>query len=264
MNRELEEAKRLAVGAGAILMEHYRGGGTVDWKGPGDPVTIADRSASEYIVSNLKSAFPDHAVLSEEAPDDLVRLDRSHVWMVDPMDGTREFIEHRDEFSVMIGLAVDGVPAVGAVYQPTAGKLYYAATGMGAFLEIGGRTTQLNVSPETVASNLILAVSRSHRSARVDAVGQRLRITQTISSGSVGLKVGLIAEARAHLYLHMGNRTHLWDTCGPDAILREAGGRLTDVSGAPLLYQGSNHENMNGIIASNGVIHDRAVTAVQS
>jgi 3'(2'), 5'-bisphosphate nucleotidase len=226
-------------------------------------VTAADRSASEYIVSNLKRAFPAHAVLSEEAVDDLIRLERSHVWMVDPMGGTREFIEHRDEFSVMIGLAVDGVPTVGAVYQPTKKKLYYAASGMGAFLEVEGAVTPLHVSSESSTAKMILAVSRSHRSSRVDSISERLQIKDSITSGSVGLKVGLICEARAHLYLHTGGRTHLWDTCGPDAILREAGGQMTDLSGAPLSYRGQGHENLNGIVASNGVVHDHIVKTAQ-
>ena len=236
----------------------------MDWKAPGDPVTAADRSASEYIVGNLKRAFPEHAVLSEEAVDDLTRLERSHVWMVDPMDGTREFIEHRDEFSVMIGLAVDGVPAVGAVYQPTSKKLYYAASGMGAFLDNEGVVTPLRVSSESAPSRMIMAVSRSHKSARVDAISGHLQIKESIASGSVGLKVGLICESRAHLYIHTGGRTHLWDTCGPDAILREAGGRMTDVSGAPLSYSGHGHENLNGIIASNGVVHEQVVKTTQA
>ena len=264
MESELEQAKALALGAGEILLKYYLGDGAVHWKAPGDPVTEADRSANEYIVGNLKRAFPKHAVLSEEAPDDLVRLENSHVWMVDPMDGTREFIESRDEFSVMIGLAVNGKPVVGAVYQPTSKRLYYAAAGMGAFLDVNGTVTPLRVSPERVASRMTLAISRSHRSSRVESIRERLRIPETIRSGSVGLKVGLICEARAHLYIHVGDRTHLWDTCGPDAILREAGGRLTDIDGAPLLYKGSGHENLNGIVASNGAIHDRALRVTQA
>src|SRR5689334_22837118 len=136
MENELSIAKSLALEAGSVLLNHYRQSVTVDWKAPGDPVTIADREANLLIVSGLAREFPKHAILSEEAPDDLHRLSASHVWMVDPMDGTREFIERRDEFAVQIGLVVDGVPVLGVVYQPTAKKLYYGARGMGAFLEL--------------------------------------------------------------------------------------------------------------------------------
>ena len=264
MEKELDVARQLAVRAGSILMDYYQQAVTVDWKAPGDPVTAADREASELIVTKLAREFPQHAVLSEEEPDDLNRLDRSHVWMVDPMDGTREFIEHRGEFAVQIGLAVAGVPVLGVVYQPSANKLYYAVKGMGAFLETNGTTIPLHVSREQTASRLTMAVSRSHRSARVDTIRQRLRINNVVRSGSVGLKVGAVCEGRAHLYIHTGGRTYLWDTCGPEAILREAGGHMTDVSNDPLQYDLHELQNLNGLIASNGVIHDRAVQITRS
>jgi len=170
MHRELEVAKNLALGAGNILMDYYKRGISIDWKAPGDPVTAADREASELIVSGVTREFPDHGVLCEEEPDDLSRLQRTHVWMIDPMDGTREFIEDRDEFAVQIGLVVDRTPVLGVVYQPTAGKLYYAARGLGAFLDSGGSVSKLHVSAEQVASRLTIVESRSHRSARVAAI----------------------------------------------------------------------------------------------
>ena len=129
MKNELKVAKKLAVAAGAILLAHYRQGVTVDWKAPNDPVTAADREASDLIVGSLRHEFPEHAVLCEEEPDDLIRLQRSHVWMIDPMDGTREFIAQRDEFAVQIGLVVQGIPVLGVVYQPVTRKLYFAAQG---------------------------------------------------------------------------------------------------------------------------------------
>src|SRR5262245_4780792 len=215
MDKQLETAKRLAKEAGAILMNYYRQSLEIDWKAPGDPVTAADREANELIVRGLAREFPDDAILSEEEPDNLSRLDESHVWMVDPMDGTREFIEHRDEFAVQIGLIVDGVPALGIVFQPTARKLYYAARGMGAFLEQDGATIQLKVSKESVASHMTMAVSRSHRSARIEEIRERLGIPHLLRLGSVGVKIGGLCEGRAHLYVHTGSRTHLWDTCGP-------------------------------------------------
>ncbi len=264
MKKELGTAKNLAIEAGSILLDYYQRGVSIDWKAPDDPVTAADREASSLIVGNLKREFPDHAVLCEEEPDDLARLERSHVWMIDPMDGTREFIAHREEFAVQIGLAVQGTPVLGVVYQPTTRKLYYAAHGLGAFLEIDGSATPLRVSPETIASRMTIAESRSHRSARVQAIRERLHIPESILTGSVGLKIGIICEGRAHLYVHTGRRTHLWDTCGPEAILREAGGRMTDVSNTPLRYDTAEVKNLHGIVATNGVIHARVVSVTQS
>jgi 3'(2'), 5'-bisphosphate nucleotidase len=264
MDKELIAARELARGAGAILMKHYRGSAHVEWKGPGDPVTLADREASEFLVRNLALLFPEHGILSEEETDNCQRLDRSHVWMVDPMDGTAEFIENRHEFAVMIGLAVNGIPIVGAVYQPTIDKLYYAAQGQGAFMEFQGASTPLRVSPERTASRVIIAVSRSHVSSRVSEICDRLQVKESIRMGSVGLKVGLICEARAHLYIHAGDRTNLWDTCGPEVILREAGGRMTDISNLPLRYTGKEVRNPNGLVASNSVMHERAIRVTQA
>ena len=264
MEKELDVAKKLGLGAGSILMNYYKRDVSIDWKAPGDPVTVADREASEFIVSALKREFPDHAVLCEEEPDDLTRLSRSHVWMIDPMDGTREFIENRAEFAVQIGLVVNGTPVLGVVYQPTTKKLYYAAHGLGAFLESDGSVSPLHVSPEQVASRMTIAESRSYRSARVQAIRQRLRIRESILIGSVGLKIGIVCEGRAHVYVHTGHRTHLWDTCGPEAILREAGGKMTGVSNTPLRYDTEEVRNLNGIVVTNGVIHDRVIEVTQS
>jgi 3'(2'), 5'-bisphosphate nucleotidase len=264
MEKELTVAKKLALAAGAILMEHQSKSVSVDWKAPGNPVTEADRAASTFIVSNLKREFPSQGILSEEESDDATRLERAYVWMVDPMDGTKEFIDRRDDFAVQIGLVKEGTPVLGVVYQPAKNKLYYAADGMGAFLQEGEVIKSLKVSAEETPSKLAMAVSRSHRSANIDGILKRLQIDTLIPSGSVGLKVGLICEGRAHLYVHPGGHTHLWDTCAPEAILREAGGRMTDVSNHPLRYDMAEHRNLNGLAATNGVLHHRVIEATQA
>src|SRR5262249_37085201 len=154
--------------------------------------------------------------------------------------------------------------ALGVVYQPTADKLYAASRGAGAFLENRGVTSALRVSAESAALQMTIAMSRSHRSARVDRIASDLRIAQSIRMGGVGLKVGTICEARAHLYIHLGNKTHIWDTCAPEAILTEAGGRMTDAYGDPLDYTQLEVKNPRGVIASNALIHDRVLSIVRS
>src|SRR5262249_4882880 len=151
---------------GAILMTYYQKAISVDWKAPGDPVTAADRDASEFIVTNLRREFPSYGILSEEEADDAAWLEHDPVWMIDPMDGTREFIDHREDFRVQIGLVTEGIPVLGVVYQPVKDKLYYAAPGKGAFMTSAGTTTPMHVSKEQTAARMTLAVSRSHRSAR--------------------------------------------------------------------------------------------------
>jgi 3'(2'), 5'-bisphosphate nucleotidase len=264
MKKELEIAKALAANAGGILIGHYAGKAIVSWKGRGDPVTAADHAASELLVGELKRLFPDDGVLSEEEKDDTTRLNKSRVWIIDPMDGTKEFIDRIGEFAVMVGLAIDGVARLGVVYQPTTEKLYYAVSGQGAFLEEKGVAKPLHVSTETNPSKMCMAVSRSHSSRQVDLIRNRLGIKETIRSGSVGLKVGMICEGRAHLYLHTGSRTNQWDTCVPEIILREAGGQITDAYGEPLLYNNIELRNPHGVIASNGAIHNRIVEIAKS
>ena len=261
MQKELDAAIELAVSAGGLLLEHYEHTPEVAWKGSDDPVTQADRLASGLLIRGLRSRFPHDAIVSEEEPDDPGRCRKSRVWIIDPMDGTTEFIQHRSEFAVMIGLALEGAPVLGVIYQPETQKLYCAADGFGAILKEHGRVVSLRVSREVDLRRMTIALSRSHHSPAVDAVCGRLGIARSIRSGSIGLKVGLICEGRAHLYLDMSGRTSQWDTCAPAALLRAAGGRMTDLKGMPLVYNSPELRHLDGIIASNGTIHDSVVRA---
>lgn len=261
MERELEVAKGLAREAGRRILELYRGDAQIQWKGVDDPVTAADHAANEVIVSELARQFPEDGILAEETPDTAARLDKERVWMIDPMDGTKQFIERIGEFAVMIGLAVEGEARLGVVYQPTSDRLYYAAPGIGAFIEEGWSTKRLHVTQEKDFGKMLIALSRSHHSPTVDRVRKRLGVGGSIRSGSVGLKFGLIAEGRAHLYIHPSGRTNQWDACGPEAILRAAGGVVTDTNGEPLRYNVPEIRNLRGILASNGTRHPELIAA---
>jgi 3'(2'), 5'-bisphosphate nucleotidase len=263
MERELELTKTIAREAGRILMDIYSGEHSVEWKGYDDPVTAADHAANKFIVAELRRHFPDDGILSEEATDDQSRLSKSRVWLVDPMDGTKQFIEHLDEFAVMIGLAVNGKPELGVVFNPATNKMYYAATGLGAYLEEPLTTKRLHVATTSDPAKMAAAMSRSHHSPKVDLIKARLGITQQIQSGSVGLKVGLLAEGRAHVYVHLGAKTNQWDTCAPQVIIEAAGGKMTDRDGQPLQYNSAEIRNLNGVVASNGVIHPRVIEEIK-
>jgi 3'(2'),5'-bisphosphate nucleotidase len=263
MQDELEAAKTLAVGAGAILLEHYSKP-AVYWKEYGNPVTDADRSTSAFLVGKLHKLFPNDGILSEEEPDDPNRLSKSRVWIIDPLDGTMEFIRHVDEFAVMIGLTVDGIARLGVVYQPSTQKLYYAASGSGAFVTENRATRLLQVSSESNPHAMTIALSRSHRSPHTEVLQRELGIANTVCSGSIGLKVGLICEGRAHLYINTSRHTSQWDTCAPDVILHEAGGVMTDLSNTRFRFNAPEVRNLRGVIASNGTIHNRIVDVVQT
>src|SRR5688572_13120549 len=164
MNVELQTAKDLALRSGEMLLKYYAGEPSVEWKGKNDPVTTADRAVSRFIVDALRRHFPNDAILSEEEKDDLDRMTKTRVWVIDPMDGTKEFIARNGEFSVMIGLAVHGVARLGVVFQPTEDKLYYASPQEGAHLTHAGTTRRLQVSETSDLSHATIALSRSHLS----------------------------------------------------------------------------------------------------
>lgn len=262
---EMNVALRLAREAGAAIMQYYGETVRVERKLDVDkehtePVTVADRAANTIIVNGLKREFPDDGILAEESVDTARRLTKSRVWMIDPMDGTNGFIARDGDFAVQIGLAVDGESVLGVVYLPLTDVLYRATRGAGSFVERPElETLRLRASNQSSIAEMRLAASRSHRSPRMDIVKRELGLTKEVQRGSVGVKVGLIVEGQCDLYIHLSPRTKQWDTCAPEVILTEAGGRMTDLFGQPLRYNSPQLQNLNGLVASNGAAHDRII-----
>ena len=219
-------------------------------------MTQADHAANDVIVNGLQREFPADGLLSEETLDTVRRLNLARVWIVDPLDGTKGFIAGNGDFAVQIGLAEEGESVLGVVYQPVPDVLHYAARGAGAWVERPEtETEQLRVSEETDFARMRLAASRNHHSPRMSAVMYALGLREEIRRGSVGIKTGLIVERQCDLYVHLSPRTKHWDTCAPEAILAEAGGRLTDLWGEPLKYNTEDVQNRNGLVAANGAAH---------
>jgi 3'(2'), 5'-bisphosphate nucleotidase len=261
LTQEMQLACGLARAAGAILLRHYRSPFLVEHKvnalDESEEVTAADREANELIVAGLQQEFPGDGILAEESTDNARRLEKDRVWLIDPMDGTKNFIAGNGEFAVQIGLAIGGASVLGVVYQPVRDLLYRAARNRGAWIEEANKPpARLQVSKQTEPSEMILTSSRSHRSPRMAQVVTELGFKKDLRSGSVGVKIGLISEQRADIYLHLSPGTKQWDTCGPEAILAEAGGRMTDLFGAPLRYNRVRIDNRNGIVATNGAAHE--------
>lgn len=255
MKRELEVAREVALEAGRILLEVYATAfQVVEKPGGGGPVTEADQRANAFIVDALQRAFPTDSVVAEESSEEANEGRAERCWYVDPMDGTAEFVERNGMFAVQIGLAVRGEAVVGVVYAPVTGKLYAGIVGGGCVLEQNGETRALKVTPvgpDVDPGKLRLVVSRSHKSKKTELIRRELGITQVIEHGSVGLKCGLVAEGAADLYLHPSDRSYRWDSCGPEAILRAAGGDLRDFGGTRYRYDGSELRNHRGIIAGS-------------
>lgn len=262
LSEEIAFASKLAQEAATIVNTFYVGSSEVRYKSENEPVTEADRSANQHIVTRILAAYPDDGILSEESKDNLIRLERERVWIIDPLDGTKEFIARNGEFSIMIGLAVQGKPVMGVIMQPDPGLLYVGAVNHGAFLHEEGESIPLAVSDKERISQMIMVSSRSHRQQVVDKVRKELHITSERVSGSVGLKVGLISRQLADLYIHPSPGCKEWDICAPAALLQAAGGVITDCWGEPIVFNQRDVRAHNGLLASNGQSHERVVEVV--
>jgi len=269
LQHELDVAKLLARTASETILEHYSREIIAEQKlGVDDhyePVTAADRAASRIIVDGLNAAFPDDAVLSEEEVDDIeFRMLAKRVWIIDPIDGTAGFVKKDGDFAVQIGLAEEGVAVLGIVLLPFHRRLYYATKKGGAFVENDlGETKPVSVSEHLDFGEMTLAFSRNHPSKGISAILENFAFASAVQRGSIGLKIGLIAEREADIYIHLSPRTKLWDTCGPQVILEEAGGKLTDLFGLPFRYDVRDLQNHGGIVATNGVSHDAVIAKLR-
>lgn len=262
LHNELARAVDIARRAGREAMRFYKSSLDVQHKGDiKEPVTQADYAANNVIVAALTREFPDDGLLSEETPDTARRLSKRRVWMIDPLDGTQGFIDCNGDFAVQIGLTIEGVPHLGVVYQPAQDITYYATKGGGCRTQRGddGQASRLRVSDIKDLREIRLAASRSHRSPRMTRIVEEMGFKSEINRGSVGVKVGLIVTAECDLYVHLSPRTKQWDTCAPEIILTEAGGKVTDIFGDELNYNTPDVWNHNGIVASNGACQAEVV-----
>jgi 3'(2'), 5'-bisphosphate nucleotidase len=257
--RELDVARQLAREAGRILLEVYASAfAVVEKEGGRGPVTEADQRANTFLVDALRRAFPQDGVVAEESADTSDAWRFARCWYVDPMDGTREFVDRNGMFAVHVGLAIEAEARVGVVYAPVDDKLWAGVVGGPCTLEAGGVRREVRMRQPPPLADMQLVVSRSHRSRRTDAVRQALGITRVREVGSVGLKCGLLAEGSADLYLHPSPHSYRWDACAPEAVLRAAGGVLTDFSGQPYRYDGRTLQNERGLLGC----HARALAQV--
>ncbi|HSO30885.1 MAG TPA: inositol monophosphatase family protein [Labilithrix sp.] len=256
----------MARGASELVMEVYAGEDLgAELKGPNDPVTRADKEANAFILAEIAKHLPGIPVVAEESDPALFHgFESSPVALfVDPVDGTRDFIAKNGEFCVMIGLAEEGRATVGVVLCPVfQGKrqTFGAAEGIGAFLfdDEGGRTP-IRVATETDLAKVRCAVSRFHRSKSVDEKLAALGVRELVPIGSSGIKGVEIANGHLELYAHPSRgKVKLWDACAPDAIVRAAGGLLTDAHGVPFDYRGAVAQG-EGTVAANPILHAEAV-----
>jgi 3'(2'), 5'-bisphosphate nucleotidase len=245
----LNAVAHIARAAGYAAMRHY-GSTSVQSKGDLSPVTLADHAANDTIIRELRASFPGEPILSEESADCPERLAAERLWIVDPLDGTKEFLAQNGEFAVMIGLAVAGEAVLGVVYMPEDQTLYGAARGMGAWVEHGGQRRPLSRAPLPRGITPRLVVSRSHADPLVAEIKAALRIKHAAPCGSVGIKCSRIATDRSDLYVHAAPHLKEWDTCAPEVLVWEVGGTVSDCLGQPLRYNKPNPAQPHGMMAA--------------
>ena len=249
--RELDVAIELAREAGRSILDVYAEGVEVERKDGHEPVTIADRRADALIRRGLIDAFPADGLLSEETPDDLERLTRRRLWLVDPLDGTKQFIKNIPEFSVMIGLAVEGHAVLGVVHMPVENVTYAAAEGSGCRrIDAEGRAEKLEMRPfEGKLGEARYVMSRSIEGSRTGRVLNAISSAPALHSGSVGRKAALVARGEADAYFTLSTRSRHWDACAAEVIVREAGGVFLTALGEKTVYNTENIRNHQGLMA---------------
>lgn len=248
---ELDLAMSLAKEAGEEILRIYETDFKVEYKDDKSPLTEADKKSNQIIVSAISKNFPEHAVLSEEYDDDKSRLNNEWCWIIDPLDGTKEFLKKNGEFTVNIALAHKGRVVLGIVYIPVKDEMFYAVKGQGAFLEKHGVSKKITVSDRT--SNLVLVKSRSHASEKLQKLidDNKGKIAKDVSSGS-SIKGCLIANGTADIYYRFG-LTMEWDTAAVQCVVEEADGIFRQMDDSEMTYNRENSLNEKGFYILNKI-----------
>jgi myo-inositol-1(or 4)-monophosphatase len=246
--REREVAVAAAREAGAIVRRYYeQGGAEVREKAPDSPLTLADLEANACIRRHVSEAFPADGWLSEETADSTERLTKRRVWVVDPLDGTKEFIQHIPEFCVCIALTDAGRPVVAVEYNPAADRLYVAVRGQGT--TVNGAPARVSTTSD-VARARVLASRSEDKRGEWDAFKPHCRVVLT---GSVAFKLAELATGNGDATFTLTPKNE-WDICAGALLVEEAGGRATGLDGKPLVFNQPSPLRP-GMIASNGVLH---------
>ena len=253
---ELDIAIEAAISAGKAILEIYRGSYKTVTKNDDSPLTEADLKSNEIIKKILSRT--NHFILSEEDKDEKSRLSREVIWIVDPLDGTSDFIDETGEFTVMIALVKDKKPVLGVINWPTEDTVFVAQKGKGAFRYSKNRWEKIHVTGASVLSECRFVGSRHHLSKNEKAFIKKLGVKEFTSIGS-SLKVGKISSGEADAYITTTNKIKEWDSAASYCLIHEAGGKMTDTQGNELFYNNEIVNHQNGILATNGLIHEKII-----
>lgn len=249
LRNELNIAIDTAIRAGEKITEIYNSSIEVKYKENNTPLTAADEEANELIVGELLKHFPEYSILSEETKDTRDRLKNDWCWVVDPLDGTKEFIKRNGEFTVNIALTYKHKPVLGVIYVPVTKELYYAVKSFGAYLKSQNSIKKLEVSHKK--ENLTLVASRSHTSEKLSKLIEENKDKfKEIKNAGSSLKGCLIAKGDADVYYRFG-LTSEWDTAAMQCIVEESGGIFRQLDSSEMLYNRDNTLNEKGFYIVN-------------
>jgi len=253
---ELDLAIKAAKEAGNAILEIYLEDYNTFTKNDDSPITDADLKSNEVIKAILSKT--EHMILSEEDKDDLSRLSKDMIWIVDPLDGTSDFIDKTGEFTVMIALIKNKKPILGVIAWPTENTLFVAQKGSGSFRYSNDEWEKISVTKVTELEKCRTVGSRHHLSEKEKVFIKKLGIKEFTSIGS-SLKVGKISSGEAEAYITTTNKMKEWDSAASYSIISEAGGKMTDMLGNDITYNNKEVHHLNGILVTNGLIHDKIV-----
>jgi myo-inositol-1(or 4)-monophosphatase len=249
LQRELNLAREAALSAGEILERYFRDRGfEIDQKGKDNPVTTADFDADHEIKRLLRPPFPEYGWLSEETADNPDRLSRRRVWIVDPLDGTKEFIKGIPEFVVSIALAEDGHPILGVTYNPIKREMFWCVRGSGCYMD--SQAVRVTLTPSLEHATVLASRSETSRGEWKSYEG-KLRVNPI---GSVAYKLALVAAGRADATFTRTPKSE-WDIASGAALIVEAGGRITDIDGSEMRFNKPSVK-LKGFVASNTLLHE--------
>src|SRR3990170_1943574 len=254
---ETPVAIEAAIKAGKEVMDVYNQKFSSTLKIDTEPLTEADIKSNnviQKIISQL--GYP---ILSEESIDDKKRLASDKIWIVDPLDGTTDFVKQTGEFTIMISLVEGNRPILGVIYWPIKDTLYLAQKDQGAFQSSNGNWSKLSVSNVSELTKCRVVGSRYHISVQEQNLLKHLNVSQFTSKGS-SLKVVDVSSGNADLYFTMTNKIKQWDTCASYCLITEAGGKMTDMFGNDLEYNTEKLNHENGLLVSNGLIHNGVIS----
>jgi 3'(2'), 5'-bisphosphate nucleotidase len=262
--RELDAAVDAAAEASAYLRSAYEAFTPVP-NAPADITTEADRTSQDLILDRLTAMFPDDAVAAEEGTAALraTRREGVRLWIVDPIDGTRGFAMKTGEFSVMIGLVVNGRVVVGVVAEPALARVTYAQFGHGCWARTGtAMPTACLVTRTERLADAVLVQSHAKKGQTPWPV-TALNPNKVIETYSAGVKLAMVARGEADLYVNTYANFSDWDICAGDLLVTEAGGVVTEIAGAPIRYGRPGNAQRGGLLATNGRLHAAAAAALE-